>query len=796
MNLFEVFVKIGADTKGAMDGITKVGAKVASFGKSAAKITLKATAAAAAGITALTTAAVKQYADYEQLVGGIETLFKESSAKMMKYAADAYKTAGLSANKYMDTVTSFSASLLASVGGDTDKAAEQANKAIVDMSDNANKMGTSIEMIQNAYRGFAKQNFTMLDNLSLGYGGTKEEMERLLADAEKLSGQEFDISSYSDIVDAIHVVQTEMGITGTTAKEASTTISGSINSLKAAFGNLVVGFADDTQDIDALIDNTISAGETVLDNLLPRIETTIGGIATFVSAALPKVMDKIPQIITENLPKLIEAARSMIDAILRGISDYQDELISAAVKIVQMLGDAILDALPLLFDVAVNLLVTLVDGISENLDKIAEAAEQCFDKLLATLTNEENLKKLLDGGLKIVVKLAVGIINAIPKLFQAALDILQGLIKYILSDEGLKAIATGAKDIMVAIGKALLSAIGSIFSFIDEIGAKLVARIKGDKSWEEAGGVAARAIAKGIEDGLKFGGGAAMGGASFTVTGKKSKSGLGTEDARKEQTARMKGIAKAVKAGTRKIADAAVKIGETAEKKLEEEQKKFVDFFNDSVQDAIDKENEYQSALENRKNAIKASYDIFDEVEQKAQISEKNRILQGYQLIQNLYAQNRAIEEFYANVEKLRARGVSDGLVEEFIGKGVSSAEELSALLALSDEDLDYYEKQYEKRAEIADKYANIQLDGLKNKTQNEIDAIFSGIDESYSNAATTLGGNFVEKLVEAIRSGAPEIADALKLATSNALDVNALVSTINTRLGSTYAINKRGVMA
>ena len=798
MNLFEVFVKIGADTKGAMDGIAKVGAKVADFGKSAAKITLKATTAAAAGITALTTAAVKQYADYEQLVGGIETLFKESAAKMMKYADEAYKTAGLSANKYMETVTSFSASLLASVGGDTERAAEQANKAIVDMSDNANKMGTSIEMIQNAYRGFAKQNFTMLDNLSIGYGGTKEEMERLLADAEKLSGQKYDISSYSDIVDAIHVVQTEMGITGTTAKEAATTISGSVASMKAAFGNLVVGLADDTQDFDALLNNAVEATDTALGNILPRVETTIGGITSFVEKAIPTLMDRVPALITSNLPKIANAAKKTIESFLKGIRDSRKEITSAALEIVSTLGSAITDDLPILVDVALDLILSLAGGIVDNLDKIGDAVGDCVDKIIDTLSDPENIAKLLDSGLKIVVKLVEGIIKAIPKLIKASAAIVKGIFDYLSSEEGAKAILNGAKDLLLALGSALVESVYVMYTYLDDLVAKIAAKITGNKAWEAAGGAAGRAVAQGMQDGLKFvtEGSAHMGGVSFTVTGKKPKAGLGTADARKEQTSRMKAIADAVKSGAKKIASTVTEISEEAKKKLEKAQSEFISFFEDSVKDAIDLENEYQSTLEKRKDAIKASYDIFDEVEQKAQTSEKKRILNGYQLIQNLYAQNLAIEEFYANVEKLRARGVSEGLVEEFIGKGIASAEELKALLAIDDEDLAEYEAQYRKRNEIAERYSNIQLEGLKNETQKEIDAIFGGIDESYNNAATTLGGNFVDKLVAAIKSGAPEIAEALKLATSQALDMNALVSVVNSRLGSNYALDKRGAMA
>lgn len=250
----------GKDIKGTGDDAEESSSKMNKFFSGSANFAIKAGKIIAAGLAVASAAVIKigkdaisAYGDYEQLVGGVETLFKDSSDTVIQNAANAYKTAGMSANEYMETVTSFSASLLQSVGGDTVKAAEQADTAIRDMSDNANKMGTSMEAIQNAYQGFAKQNYTMLDNLKLGYGGTKEEMERLLEDASKLSGIEYDISSYSDIVDAIHIVQNEMGITGTTAKEASTTIQGSISSMKGAWQNLLTGLTDENQNINTLV---------------------------------------------------------------------------------------------------------------------------------------------------------------------------------------------------------------------------------------------------------------------------------------------------------------------------------------------------------------------------------------------------------------------------------------------------------------------------------------------------------------------------------------------------------------
>lgn len=253
---------LGNETRKAGNATDETSGKFSKLGevaKGAAKVALAVVGATATAVGALVKQAVESYAEYEQLVGGVDTLFGSASAEVQKKADNAYKTAGMSANEYMETVTGFSASLIQSLGGDTEKAAKYADMAITDMSDNANKMGTDMSLIQNAYQGFAKQNYTMLDNLKLGYGGTKEEMERLLKDASKISGIKYDISSYADIVDAIHVVQTEMGITGTTAKEASTTIQGSISSMKSAWQNLLTGLADENADLDVLVWLILSA---------------------------------------------------------------------------------------------------------------------------------------------------------------------------------------------------------------------------------------------------------------------------------------------------------------------------------------------------------------------------------------------------------------------------------------------------------------------------------------------------------------------------------------------------------
>lgn len=293
--------QVSKHAKDASSNIKKMGERFAEVGKKIAKAMAAAAVAVGASLVALGKKALDSYGDYEQLVGGIETLFKDSSSTIMNYANNAYKNQQISANQYMELATSFSASLLQSLGGDTAEAARVADLAITDMADNANKMGSSMESIQNAYQGFAKQNYTMLDNLKLGYGGTKEEMERLLADAEAISGIHYDISSYADIVEAIHVVQTEMDITGTSAKEAATTIQGSVNMAKAAWTNWVTGLMDENANMKELTANLVSSVGQVVENVVPKIGEFFSNLVEGIHEGLaehPKIQEAFDKVVS------------------------------------------------------------------------------------------------------------------------------------------------------------------------------------------------------------------------------------------------------------------------------------------------------------------------------------------------------------------------------------------------------------------------------------------------------------------------------------------------------------------
>ena len=395
MNLLDLFVKISVDDGDVDKGFSETSSKAETLaGKlkgglvTAAKVGGAAIAAAGAAAVAITKQAVENYGEYEQLVGGVETLFKSSADTVMQYAENAYQTAGMSANEYMTTVTAFSASLLQSMGNDTDAAAEKANLAITDMSDNANKMGTDMQSIQNAYQGFAKQNYTMLDNLKLGYGGTKEEMQRLLDDANALNAAQgnytnYTIDSYADIVDAIHTVQTEMGITGTTQLEASTTIQGSIASMKAAYDNFITGLGDENADMAELITNLLGSTVTVAENLLPVVERILENIGVVVQEKGPEMIEKFVGYAVEKLPQVIELGMKMVLAIVSGLADNLPQIVRSVLDMMATIVKTFVSSLPDIVNVGKQIVKGLWEGIKAMGSWIKEKVGNFFSGIVS-----------------------------------------------------------------------------------------------------------------------------------------------------------------------------------------------------------------------------------------------------------------------------------------------------------------------------------------------------------------------------------------------------------------------------
>ena len=536
MKLFELFGTIAVDHSEAsrgMDaiadkasGVTAVFEKVGSAALAVGKTIATGVAAGTAAVGALAKSAVEGYADYEQLVGGVETLFgtggktleeyaasvgksaqlvekgvgdyaavtaeyiseveQEYNAlisaqnKVLDYASDAYKTAGLSANEYMETVTSFSASLLQGLGGDTDKAADVANRAITDMADNANKMGTSISMIQNAYQGFAKQNYTMLDNLKLGYGGTQAEMARLINDSGVLgdtitvTAETVNEVSFDKIIEAIGVIQDRMGITGTTAKEASETIAGSLASAKASWQNLLVGMADENADMEKLIDQFVDSVGTAAQNIIPRVEIALDGAGKLIDRLFPIILDKIPAVINDALPKILDSAVSIVRSLVDGISGNQDTIMKTIFDVIMVLIRTVTELLPQIFDLGMELLVTIAQGIVDNLDELVSSAVEVVEKILETITDPDTLALLLDAALEIIFAIADGVAQFLPKLTDAAIGVVRQLVATLTENETLERLLDAALEIILAIADGLVEFIPELITATVTIIEKLI----------------------------------------------------------------------------------------------------------------------------------------------------------------------------------------------------------------------------------------------------------------------------------------------------------------------------------
>ena len=463
--LFAALKKVAGVTFGALhSGLSKIGSLAASAGKtvaqglgSALQTAVKGVGVAAAAAATMTgtlvAKSVSAFGDYEQLVGGVETLFKDSAGQVQAYANEAYRTAGLSANEYMDTVTSFSASLLQSLGGDTEQAAQYADMAIHDMADNANKMGTDMQSIQWAYQGFAKQNFTMLDNLKLGYGGTKEEMERLLAKAEELTGKKFDISSFADITEAIHAVQSDLEMTGTSADEAKTTIQGSAAAMKASWCNMLVALTTGGENFDrslaALIESVLTFGQ----NVIPAVEGALKGVANLIEGLAPIIAQELPTLISTVLPELLNAVTAIINSLMSalpgllatltpclvdGVTQAFNTLVTCIPQILLVgldlitgLAQGITSGLPLMMQTAAEAITNLSTGFSERIPTIIGLGLELIQALVQGIS--QNATVIYQSAISAIFYLEQGIISALPSILQSGLQLVMALVQGIIS---------------------------------------------------------------------------------------------------------------------------------------------------------------------------------------------------------------------------------------------------------------------------------------------------------------------------------------------------------------------------
>ena len=705
-----VVIKIKGDDSPFQKVLGKIGSAVST----AVKASAAAVGAASAGVAALGTACINAYADYEQLVGGVETLFKDSADTIQTYADNAYKTAGLSANEYMETVTSFSASLLQSLDGDTEKAAAAADLAITDMADNANKMGTAMESIQNAYQGFAKQNYTMLDNLKLGYGGTKEEMQRLLADAEKLSGVKYDLSSYADIVEAIHVIQTEMGITGTTAKEASTTIQGSVASMKAAWANLMVGMADDTQDFDLLLSNFIESIGTVADNLLPRIGIVIEGMGKLVAGLAPEIASALPTLTNELLPNLVELGVQSISALVQGIQENGDSLAAGALSIVGTLAEGIAELLPMVADTAASLVVSLADGLTESLPDIIPIAIETISTLVENLT--ENANTIIDAGIQIILALGEGLIAALPQLIETVPQIVINIAN-VINDNAPKLIDT-ALYLITRLAVGLVQAIPTLVVNIPKIIEAIVAAFMAFQ-WLNLG----KQLIDGVANGVK------KAGESMATAAKNAFSKFKSKITGSEVATELKSIGKyiidgivgGIKNSLSNIANIAGKIKDTLLSKLKglfkiaspsklmkEEVGAYIGEgiavgIEESGQMAVDAAetvaDKIADTLTQKRDSLQSKLADYGELFERVKTEDGKELFQ----LGNLKDDIKQLEKYGDAIEKLKEKGISDSLMGEIAGMGVGDAlDYMNKLLSMSDTKLDEYVSLFEQKQQMA----------------------------------------------------------------------------------------------
>lgn len=511
--------------KDATNTASKMSSVMKGIGSSAIKVgkgLAVAGAAAATAVTALVSKSVGAFADYEQLTGGVETLFGAGGRSVEEYAQSvgksvsdiqgkydslmsaqnvvlenankAYMTAGMSANEYMDTVTGFSASLISSLGGDTNKAADYANSALVDMSDNANKMGTDMESIKNAYQGFAKQNYTMLDNLKLGYGGTQEEMKRLLSDAEKLTGQRYDISSFADITQAIHAIQTQMDITGTTAKEASTTISGSWGSLKAAFENTLVGLTTGGEMFDQSLDALVDSAKTFGQNVIPAIKGALSGVGYLIEGLAPVIGETIPPLINDLAPTLANSAVSLISSLVNGLTQNATQFSECLSNIIIVAVAGISTVVPQLLDAASKIVSNLMQGLTNSMPQIVNGAVTLIEGLVNGLVN--NIPLLIMGAVQLVTSLANGLIENLPRIIDAGVNLITGIVS--ASYSMMPQIIQNGMQLVVNLAVGLVRAIPQLIAALPRITGAIV---KGFKSvnWFDLGLQLIKSIWEGIK---------------------------------------------------------------------------------------------------------------------------------------------------------------------------------------------------------------------------------------------------------------------------------------------------------
>lgn len=503
MNLLDLMIKIGANDQ-ASSVISGVAEKTKSALGTAAKVAGAATAAGAAGAVAIGKSALEAYANYEQLVGGVDKLYGSASKKLQQYAQDAYKTSGMSANQYMETATQFSASMTSALGGDVQKSADQTDKAMRAISDNVNVFGSNMEDVTNAFKGFSKQNYTMLDNLKLGYGGTKDEMQRLLSDAQKISGVKYDINSLSDITDAIDVMQQKMGIAGTTTKEAGLTIEGSMNATKAAWDNLITAIGNPDADLsqvtkslmDSLFgtDEVNAAGERLnvglVGNVVPRIiaigqglvqeapllaSSFMESLSGYLSTAGPGLVETITglsEIFAQQTPTFISNGLALLQGLAQGLMDGLPSLLEQLPTILANIASGLIGAAGAIIPAALNIIVTLAGGLISAIPSLIAAIPALLGALVSAITSFP----IAQEGMKLVQSIAQGISGAVGAAVGAIGSVGAAIINFVMTLPG--QVLTIGGNIVSFLGNAISNGVGAVTSAASSVGEGILNAIK------------------------------------------------------------------------------------------------------------------------------------------------------------------------------------------------------------------------------------------------------------------------------------------------------------------------------
>lgn len=476
--LGEEAAKSGRQAQEASGGYTVFKNVLANLASSAIGVAVNGLKNLGAAVLNVGKQAIEAYSQQEQMIGGVETLYKDSAPIVEQHANNAFKTAGMSANQYMETVTGFSASLLQSLGGDTAKAAEYGNRAVTDMADNANKMGTDMQSIQYAYQGFAKQNYTMLDNLKLGYGGTKQEMQRLIQDASKMTDVQKELGvtvdgssmSFGNVVNAISVMQKHLGIAGNASKEAATTIEGSMNSMKSAWQNLLAGMSSSSADMNGLIQNLVDSVNTFAGNIMPRIAPLINGMVQTAVQLLPQAVNMITNqllpLITAQIPSIVSGLSQVMQAIVAALPQIMSALTAALPQIVE----ALLTLLPQLIDAGMQMLTSLIRGITEALPTLIGMLPTIVQQVASVVLT--NLPLIIQAGVQLLLALVNGIVEALPQLIQMLPGIVMQISDVLLNN--LPLLVTAGIQILIALIRGITQAIPQLIAMLPGIVVKIV----------------------------------------------------------------------------------------------------------------------------------------------------------------------------------------------------------------------------------------------------------------------------------------------------------------------------------